>query len=917
MVNLRRPTGTDALFLGLAAGGVLIFVILAMGPAIVGHGTLVDTDWLWARMPWEADHVMPAGTMQCRGDTIDGVMPAVSNVVDAARSGRWQTWEPYEAGGAPLASLPTEGLLNPVSWPYWVMPLWLAPAFVSLSELTVVLVGMALFLGRLGVRRSSAVLAGLVFFTTGFMVVWNNWPHVKVAAFIPLLFWILDRAATTRRVHDIAILALVVASMLFGGFPAVTLYALTAGACYVVVRALRDGLHALTSALAISGAGVLLGVALSAVQILPFAEDLKTLLTGRAPRGPLPLEQFFTTFAFGIYGTCTGGRDGGATNPIEGIAYIGAAVFVLIACAVALRSKGPGVGVTVLLASMLLATFTLIWIGGWPLEALQRLPGFSSNHIGRASSIFGFLAATLAGIGLDRLFRHVSLPSDDEGVRLVHPAVLPVLATLAVGATYLGWLSYDLARRQGGTARFRAALHESFAVLLATLVAVLLIVLLRGRMRWIGAVLLVAALVFESTAFYRQLVPINSRASFYPRTAAHAYLQDELGGDRYAGPGPWGYQATSDYYRLRTPVGHAFTAARWRDLLKAVAPDTFLIPTFSQFPESLSTRDVGSNPLLDQLSVKYWATDPSTVVGKVGPWDATSDGSRLKLENGQRATCVLPGGGPLRGVAVRVKRIEPTVTGRLPRVHVKATSGVNTLTGVRSLKGRLAPGEFRVAVPAEALTPRTPVTVEVWFTGFDRPVVLASNDGNALCRPIRPRDDGLRLEYADAGSVIYRRLTSLPRVRWAGKSEVVSDGDQRLRRLEAGVGDDTVLLESERLPAAVGSTALVTVVADEPGRVVADVNATGSGYLVVADSIARPGWEATVDGRPADIVNANHAFGAVPVGAGSHRVALRYRAPGLRTGAYISSAAGPVTLLLLLGPIVRRRRRVGREAPSA
>ena len=41
------------------------------------------------------------------------------------------------------------------------------------------------------------------------------------------------------------------------------------------------------------------------------------------------------------------------------------------------------------------------------LAALQYLPFYSTNFIGRASSVFGFLIAALAGIGLERLLRWV------------------------------------------------------------------------------------------------------------------------------------------------------------------------------------------------------------------------------------------------------------------------------------------------------------------------------------------------------------------------------------------------------------------------------------------------------------------------------------------------------------------------------
>ncbi len=68
------------------------------------------------------------------------------------------------------------------------------------------------------------------------------------------------------------------------------------------------------------------------------------------------------------------------------------------------------------------------------------------------------------------------------------------------------------------------------------------------------------------------------------------------------------------------------------------------------------------------------------------------------------------------------------------------------------------------------------------------------------------------------------------------------------------------------------------------------------GLLYCADNQA-PGWSAAVDGKPAPILTANHAFRAVPVPAGRHEVELSYWPPGLSAGLGISGAA----LLGLLG----------------
>ncbi len=103
-----------------------------------------------------------------------------------------------------------------------------------------------------------------------------------------------------------------------------------------------------------------------------------------------------------------------------------------------------------------------------------------------------------------------------------------------------------------------------------------------------------------------------------------------------------------------------------------------------------------------------------------------------------------------------------------------------------------------------------------------------------------------------------------------------------------------------------GRASAADVVRLEPGLI--EARAEGPGLLVVAESWD-PGWTATLAGRPAPLLRANHAQMALTLGPGLHRAVLRYRTPGLGAGLAVG-AAGGLALLVLWA----RARRAGEPA---
>jgi hypothetical protein len=124
---------------------------------------------------------------------------------------------------------------------------------------------------------------------------------------------------------------------------------------------------------------------------------------------------------------------------------------------------------------------------------------------------------------------------------------------------------------------------------------------------------------------------------------------------------------------------------------------------------------------------------------------------------------------------------------------------------------------------------------------------------------------------------------------------------------EAGVTVVEGPVPSDHDPAAAAAGA-VRIVSDEGDALELEASVEGRALLVLSDAHA-PGWTASVDGAPAEIVRANGLVRAVWLAPGAHRVTFRYRSPGLVAGWAL--AAG---LAAALGGWALARRRLAGAA---
>ena len=85
------------------------------------------------------------------------------------------------------------------------------------------------------------------------------------------------------------------------------------------------------------------------------------------------------------------------------------------------------------------------------------------------------------------------------------------------------------------------------------------------------------------------------------------------------------------------------------------------------------------------------------------------------------------------------------------------------------------------------------------------------------------------------------------------------------------------------------------------------------GFVVISEE-AWKGWRAYVDGRPAKIVRANHAFLGVFVPAGKHAIQLIYLPQSFVIGRAITFGTLALIAIAMMMRIVMKRRRAAGDS---
>jgi hypothetical protein len=410
-VNRALRGGVDAVRPRPVLAAAVIYAVLAMvmvGPALLPGKTLSNSDMTWFQPPWvgvkPSDLEMPTNTEL--GDAPGQLQPFLR--YGAERMPDIPLWNPHIVGGRPFLANAQSALFSPYTAPAYVLPFWTALSWIAVLKLWVAAFGMFLLGRALGMRFGGALMAGLVYAFSLWMVTWVSYPHMSVWSWIPWMLLLTDRLVRRPDLLSGAGLSAVVAVQFLGGHPESSFHAFVATLAFFVLRlaqarrtvgpAPRVGRAVLTFVAA--GLG---GLALAALTIVPFAEllwnsaDLRDRMGDAVDKQPIRRD-----FALGIFLPDYWGRATATPLKIfvlDRALYVGALPLMLAAAALIIRPS---------LERVCVALFGALWLavlfGIAPfLQIVTRLPVFSSGHNSRLALLYVLAMALLAGWGLDDL----------------------------------------------------------------------------------------------------------------------------------------------------------------------------------------------------------------------------------------------------------------------------------------------------------------------------------------------------------------------------------------------------------------------------------------------------------------------------------------------------------------------------------
>lgn len=342
-------------------------------------------------------------------DPILQAYPWKFQVTENIKRGNLPFWNPYSFSGQPLLANIQSSTFQATNLLFFVFPFNIAWATSLILPSILTTVFMFFFLRDLNLSKAASVFSAVVLPLTGFFVAWLSWESiVATVMWLPLILLSISKIIKRISPWWFLFLTISVTQIIFSGHWQAGFYVAIAAVIYLLFK-IKD--QKVTKNLLVVVTAIILGVMVSAVQILPSLEFLKLSARdvdqGYYPGRQdwfIPYEHLIQLISPDFFGNPTTYNYWGVFNYGEFVSFIG--IIPLSFCLLAIIKRAPNIIFFITLAAIALLLGLENPISTIPYT--QPFPFISSSQPSRIIFLLDFALVGLAAFGLDSFLKDKS-----------------------------------------------------------------------------------------------------------------------------------------------------------------------------------------------------------------------------------------------------------------------------------------------------------------------------------------------------------------------------------------------------------------------------------------------------------------------------------------------------------------------------
>ncbi|MEJ2619458.1 MAG: hypothetical protein P8163_04195 [Candidatus Thiodiazotropha sp.] len=377
---------------------LIILCLILLGANPFNGETVAPTDLLVNQSGWRNSDIDVKTIHPIRSDILDARLPRWIQAKHSIRRGEIPIWNPYPINGIPGIQWLPAAILTPSFAMFAIIEDDATGYYFSmLINLLIAALGSYLLLYTFTKNTYAALFGSIVFCFSGFHSAWFFWAHVTTSIWIPWVLLFTYQYLTTQQLKYLPRLSLVIALLIFGGFPSIVVYTFIATTMLVIahlqwgngVRSVASNSFSLIG-FSILGFLIPIFAIYSLYEMLEFTQA-STWRSGGTPLNVNHLQKFITPI-------------GHKYGDVERTFYVGLIPLALSLLVIPLAFFKK-LTKNMLLGIVLLILTTTLAFGIIPQDFVRTLPTFNNNNWGRITILIALAFSIISAEILAAIFK--------------------------------------------------------------------------------------------------------------------------------------------------------------------------------------------------------------------------------------------------------------------------------------------------------------------------------------------------------------------------------------------------------------------------------------------------------------------------------------------------------------------------------